>query len=162
MRKLSATLCLTIATLIITATSENANAEDKFYAFSVNEVGTTWELILSIRDKKLEVSLSADCGSCQYNIDLYRTCEKTEIGLKNTFETWCSITWSTRKLKGNLKTAVLDDSGQAGGAIFHFIPFSQKKSFETYREKTSAISTGEFIEAQKLARECVRKKYKGC
>ena len=118
--------CLTIAALFICATVKNANAEDKFYAFFVNDVGTIWELILSIKDKKLEASLSSDCGSCQYNNDILRSCEKTEIGLKNTFETWCRGTWTHRKLRGNLKTAVLGFDGEAGSAIFHFIPFSKK------------------------------------
>ena len=161
MRNLTATLCLTIATLIISATSENANAEDKFYAFSTNEIGTTREAILSINDNKLEIFISTDCGECNYRYDT-SICEKTEIRLKNTFKTYCHGTWTTRKIEGSLKKAELDVGGQAGGAIFHFIPFSRKKSFETYREKTSAISTGEFIEAQKRARDCVRKKYKGC
>ncbi len=152
MRKLTATLCLTIAALFICAIVKNANAEDKFYAFSVNDVRTTWEAILSIRDKNLEVSISFDCPACTRFNAVEMTCQNAEIGLKNNFKTWCNYGvggsyFFIDKMSGNLEKAKFEGSGSTGDAVFHFIPFSQKKSFETFRKKTSAISTEEFVAA---------------
>ena len=68
MRKLTFTFCLTIATLLTSATAETAYAEDKFYAFSKNETGTKWEAVLTIRGKTVEATLTVlDCANC-YNV----------------------------------------------------------------------------------------------
>ena len=119
MRKLTATLCSTIVALFISATVEPANAEDKFYAYSENSEGTIREIILSIRHKKLTISMSQNCVMCQYPSEM--TCEETVIGPKNTFRSYCSNMFAFKRLEGNIEKAELDGGGQSGGAVFHFI-----------------------------------------
>ena len=86
--------------------------------------------------------MSQNYVMCQYSSEM--TCEETVIGPKNTFRSYCSNVFAFKRLEGNIEKAELDGGGQSGGAVFHFIPFSQKKAFEKYRKKTQAISTSEF------------------
>ena len=149
MRKLTATLCLTIVTLLTSATAETANAEDKFYALTVNEEYSSWNAVLSVKDKIVELTIGIlECPLCRGLTPNYVQCDKTEINSKGEFSTWCNGGgFATRKISGNLKRANLWDSGNAGGAVFDFIPYSQKKAFETSRQKTQITSTSAFAKA---------------
>lgn len=143
MRKLSVTICLAIAALLINATVKNANATDKFYAFAVNELGSTWEAVLSINDKSVEITVGIlECPDCNWlQTPKYLQCDKTQIGLKNDFKTWCTAgDFASLRISGNLKRAVLwgtnpvslgpgsrSESSRAGDAVFHFIAVLETK-----------------------------------
>lgn len=112
----------TVLSIGIAPTTVMSDTKNKIVLFAedVTKDDNHWRLVLTKNGNQVELETTLlRCNTCtitDVDVPLTMYCKSTTPDPESQFVSWCKdINFALRKMKGNLKKAVLWDAGSAGG-----------------------------------------------